>query len=214
MEKLVIFDLDGTVLDTVEDIADCMNMAITELGYEPRTYPEYRKVIGNDAPNFVRKLLGDMPYEKLMYIWNYYIPFVEKYGTNKTKVFDGIKQVCFALKEQGCKIVAYTNKTPDELVPFIDKFLLDLNFDLVVGVGGTEDAKPAPSGVKKILKKFNILPENAYIVGDGETDVLTAINAGVNCIAVLWGCRDKDFLESYGAKVFAETPEQLLKLRK
>jgi phosphoglycolate phosphatase-like HAD superfamily hydrolase len=99
MEKLVIFDLDGTVLDTVEDIADCMNMAITELGYQPRSYPEYRKVIGNDAPNFVRKLLGDMPFEKLMYIWNYYIPFVEKYGTNKTKVFKGIKEGVDKAKE-------------------------------------------------------------------------------------------------------------------
>lgn len=214
MEKLVIFDLDGTVLDTVEDIADCMNMAISELGYKPRTYPEYRKVIGNDAPNFVRKLLGDMPYDKIMYIWNYYIPFVEKYGTNKTKVFDGIKEVCFALKERGCKIVAYTNKTPDELEPFIDKFLKDLNFDLIVGVGGTEDAKPSASGVEKVLKRFNVSAENAYIVGDGETDVLTAVNAGINGIAVLWGCRDKDFLESYGAKVFAKNPTQLLDLIK
>ena len=70
MNKAVFFDLDGTVLDTQQDIADCMNMAITELGYEPRSYEEYRPVIGNDAPNFVRKLLGDMPYDKLMYIWN------------------------------------------------------------------------------------------------------------------------------------------------
>ena len=64
MQKVIFFDLDGTVLDTLQDIADCMNMAITELGYQPRTYAEYRKVIGNDAPNFVRKLLGDMPFEK------------------------------------------------------------------------------------------------------------------------------------------------------
>lgn len=214
MDKIVIFDLDGTVLDTAQDIADCMNMAISELGYEQRSYAEYRTVIGNDAPNFVRKLLGDMPYEKLMYIWNYYIPFVNKYGTEKTKYFDGVKEVLAVLRERGYKLVVYTNKTPDELLPFIDKFSLAEYFDLSVGAGGTEDAKPSATGVKKVLSKFNVLPENAYLVGDGETDVMTAINAGINCVAVLWGNRDKEFLEKFGAKVFAEKPEQLIELIK
>ncbi len=214
MNKAVLFDLDGTVLDTQQDIADCMNMALKELGYKERTYAEYRKVIGNDAPNFVRKLLGDMPEEKLMYIWNYYIPFVQKFGTLKSKVFSGIKEVLKEFKNRGYKLALYTNKTQDELEPFIDKFLFDLGFDVMLGVGGTIDAKPSPTALQRILKEFDVLPENAYFVGDGETDVLTAINAKINCVAVLWGNRDKEFLSKYGATVFAQKPQDLLEIIK
>lgn len=214
MNKMVLFDLDGTVLDTQQDIADCMNMAIVELGYEARSYQEYRKVIGNDAPNFVRKLLGDMPYDKLMEIWNYYLPFVHEHGTEKTTFFSGMKEVIKVLKERGFKLIAYTNKTPEENKPFEEKFLKDLEFDWVMAVGGTKHAKPSATGVQMALDKFGVLPENAYLVGDGETDVLTAINAKINCIAVLWGNRDREFLAEYGATVFAEKPEQLLDLIK
>ncbi|MBR2449683.1 MAG: HAD family hydrolase [Clostridia bacterium] len=214
MNKAVFFDLDGTVLDTQQDIADCMNMAITELGYKPRSYEEYRPVIGNDAPNFVRKLLGDMPYDKLMYIWNYYIPFVEKFGTRKTKVFDGIKDVLCTLKERGYKLILYTNKTPDELIPFIDKFLSDLNFDLIIGVGGTEYAKPKPEKVQQILNEFNVLPSNSYFVGDGETDMMTAVNSNTIAVGVLWGNRDKECLIQHGATVFAEKPLDILEIIK
>lgn len=214
MEKAVFFDLDGTVLDTQQDIADCMNMAIVELGYEPRTYAEYRKVIGNDAPNFVRKLLGDMPEEKLMYIWNYYIPFVEKFGTLKSKVFANVPYVIKTLKEKGFKVVLFTNKTPDELQPFKPKFLDALGFDLVVGVGGTDKAKPSPKAVLEILSNYKISPENSYIVGDGETDMMTAVNGALIGVGVLWGNRDERQLIESGAKHIAKTPIDLLEIIK
>ena len=210
MQKVIFFDLDGTVLDTLQDIADCMNMAIKDLGYQPKTYEEYRPVVGNDAPNFVRKLLGEMPREKLMYIWNYYIPFVEKYGTRKSKVFDGVKEALLTLKERGYKLVLYTNKTPDELLPFIDKFLSDLGFDLILGVGGTKLAKPCPDKVLDILKKFKTTKENAFFVGDGETDMLTAVNSGITAVGVLWGNRDREQLEESGANFIAKKPLELL----
>ncbi len=212
--KAVFFDLDGTVLDSQQDIADCMNMALKELGYEQRTYAEYRKVIGNDAPNFVRKLLGEMPYDKLMYIWNYYIPFVQKYGTEKSKLFDGIKEVLGELKNRGFKLILYTNKTPDELVPFIDKFLSNLGFDLIVGVGGTINAKPSPNEVQRILKELDVLPENAYMVGDGETDMVTAGNSNIIAVGVLWGNRDREELVESGAKFIAKSPDELLEIIK
>lgn len=214
MNKAVFFDLDGTALDTQQDIADCMNMALKELGYEEKTYAEYRKVIGNDAPNFVRKLLGDMPYDKLMYIWNCYIPFVQKFGTEKSKVFSGIKEVLGKLSARGYKLVLFTNKTPDELTPFIDKFLSDLGFDLMIGVGGTVNAKPSPNEVNRILRDFDVLPENTYMVGDGETDMLTAVNSNTIGVGVLWGNRDREELIESGAKFIAKTPADLLEIIK
>lgn len=212
--KAVFFDLDGTVLDTLEDISDCMNVALKDLGYAPRTYAEYKPVVGNDAPNFVRKLLGDMPYQKLMSIWNYYIPIVERYGTQKSKVFDGVKEVLTSLKRSGYKLILYTNKTPDELSPFIDKFLSDLGFDCIVGVGGTEYAKPNPNKVLSILNEFLVPCQNAYFVGDGETDMLTAVNANITAVGVLWGNRNMTQLLESGAKFIAKTPFELLEIIK
>lgn len=214
MNKVVIFDLDGTVLDTRQDIADCMNIAIKDFGYEQRSYDEYKQVIGNDAPNFMRKLLGDLPEDYLMKIWDYYIPIVEKYGTEKTKIFDGIKDVIITLKERGYKLCLCTNKTPFELEPFVDKFLSDLHFDYIVGVGGTKDAKPSPNEVFNILNKFNALAQNCYLVGDGETDILTALNAGVTPVGALWGNRTLEQLSNVGANIFAKTPLDLIDIIK
>ena len=214
MLKAVIFDLDGTVLDTREDVADCMNLVLKDLGYKQRTYDEYKQVIGLDGMNFVKRLLGDMPDEKAQYIWDYYIPFVHRYGVIKTKVFDGLKEVLQTLKERGYKLSAFTNKTPDELMPFIPRFLQELGFDDIVGVGGTPNAKPSPNEVFRILKDFGVSPENAYVVGDGETDILTAINAGANPVGVLWGNRSKEQLSLVGAKVFATYPKDLLEVIK
>lgn len=214
MNKVVIFDLDGTVLDTMQDIADCMNVALKDFGYEQRSYDEFKQVIGNDAPNFMRKLLGDIPNDYLMKIWNYYIPIVERHGTEKTKVFEGMKETLNILKERGYILSLCTNKTPDELEPFIGKFLADLPFDDIVGIGGTPNAKPSPNEVIRILKDFNASAKNSYLVGDGETDVLMALNAGITPIGALWGNRTKEQLAGVGAKIFAEKPMDVIDIIK
>ena len=111
MNKLAIFDLDGTVLDTKEDVSDCMNKTIVSFGYKERTYAEYKQVIGNDAVNFMRTLLGEMPIEKLMEIWRSYEKVYDRFGINKTKLFDGVKEVLITLKERGYKLSLLTNKS-------------------------------------------------------------------------------------------------------
>ena len=215
MVKVVFFDLDGTVLDTLEDIADCMNEAFVHFGYKEYPYNIVSKSVGLDSVTLVRSLLGKETTEKkAKEIWDYYTKIVEVKGTNKTKVFCGIKEVVEELKKRGYKVCAFTNKTEEELFPFIEKYLDDLNFDKISAVGGTDKCKPSPKEVLFTLEEYGVLPENAYVVGDGETDVLTAINAGATPIAVLWGNRTKEQLKGVGAKLFANTPEQLLSLIK
>ena len=102
----------------------------------------------------------------------------------------------------------------EELDPFIERFLSKLPFDRCVAIGGTTFAKPNPEMVLKILKEFGAERENAYFIGDGETDVMTARNAGIECVAVLWGCRTKEQLKEVGANIFAQMPKQLLDLIK
>ena len=212
MNKLAIFDLDGTVLDTQEDIADCMNKTIVNFGYKEKSYAEYKQVIGNDAVNFMRTLLGDLPTEKLMEIWHSYENVYKRYGINKTKIFDDIKDVLFSLKNRGYNLSLLTNKTPEELAPFLPVFFTDLPFDDVVAVGGTDGAKPSPKEVFRIISDFGVKKENTFLIGDGETDIISALNADITPIAVLWGNRTKEQLRKVGAKVFASNPLELLSL--
>lgn len=214
MEKVAIFDLDGTVLDTQEDIADCMNETIELFGYKKRSYAEYKQVIGNDASNFMRKLLGDLPTEKLMEIRRSYERVYDRYGIVKTKIFDGINEVLITLKERGYKLSLLTNKTPEELAPFIPAFFTNSPFDDIVGVGNTDGAKPSPKEVLRILSDFKVEKENAYLIGDGETDILAAINAEITPVAVLWGNRTKEQLKAVGANIFVDTPKEILDILK
>ena len=212
MEKVAIFDLDGTVLDTQEDIADCMNKTIELFGYKKRSYAEYKQVIGNDASNFMRKLLGDLPTEKLMEIWRSYEKVYDRYGIVKTKLFDGINEVLIALKERGYKLAILTNKPQITTEDVYKKYLSRYEFDKVVGQSANVKCKPDKEAVLWILKDLNVLPENTYFVGDGETDVMVANNAELKGIAALWGYRDREILEQYGAKIFAKSPLDLLNL--
>ena len=214
MEKVAIFDLDGTILDTKEDIADCMNKTIVNFGYQPRSYADYKQVIGNDAVNFMRTLLGDLPVEKLMEIWCSYEKVYDRYGIVKTKLFDDVKDVLTTLKGRGQKLSLLTNKTPEELAPFIPAFFIDLPFDDIVGVGNTDSAKPSPKEVFRILSDFGVEKENAYLIGDGETDILAAINAHITPIAALWGNRSREQLEAVGAKIFVKSPSEILTVLK
>ncbi len=215
MKKVIFFDLDGTVLDTLEDIADCLNEAFKHFGY--RAYPYYvvSKSVGLASTSIIRSILGNtVNVETASEIWDYYTKIVKVKGTEKTKVFDGMKEVIKGLKSHGHIVCAFTNKTHEELLPFIPKYLTELNFDKISAVGGTDRCKPSPDEVLNIISEYGITPENAYVVGDGETDILTALNAGATPIAVLWGNRSREQLQKVGAKLFAKTPEELLCLIK
>ena len=125
-----------------------------------------------------------------------------------------MKDAINSLKSRGYIVCAFANKTEEELLPFIPKYLTQLNFDKISAVGGTDRCKPSPKEVLNIISEYGVTPENAYVVGDGETDVLTAINAGAVPVAVLWGNRSKEQLQNVGAKKFAKTPSELLSLIK
>ena len=133
-------------------------------------------------------------------------------GSPKTKLFDGIAEVVKELKNRGYKIAVLSNKPQPSTDKVYEKYLKNLPFDMIVGENPKFKCKPDPAGALYILEKFGVAPENAYIVGDGETDVLTALNAKTNGIFALWGNRTKVQLKAVGGTVFAETPLDLLKL--
>ncbi|MBQ7236877.1 MAG: HAD family hydrolase [Clostridia bacterium] len=213
MEKVIIFDLDGTLLDTIKDIADNVNLTLERFGYPTLTEKEIMTYIGNGARNLIRRSvkveLSDNAFEE---VFRYYDALYSSSKSEKTCIFDGLDEVLIALKNKGYKLAILSNKQQAATDNVYEKYLKDYQFDMVVGQRDGVPIKPDPTEVKRILKTFNVLPENAYFVGDGDADVKVSLNAGINGISVLWGYREKRQLESVGAKVFAKTPSDLLDL--
>ncbi len=211
MKKLVIFDLDGTVLDTEEDLLICANELFEKFGYNKVDKQKIRKANGKDAIGYMRVLLGEgVSDEEIKSLWPHYLDLLSIKGADKTKVFDGLSEVLFELKKRGYVLTILTNKAQDELPIFKQKLLNNLPFDEITGIGGTPDAKPCPNEILRLLEKYDVQKENAFMVGDGEPDIITAINADINSIGVLWGNRTKEQLALVGAKTFAQNSTDLL----
>ena len=211
--KAVIFDLDGTLLDTVPDICAYVNVALKHFGYPLVTIADVTRFIGNGARNLIiRSLGGDKPDSVVDEVLAYYNG-VYNNGENKlTVVFDGIMSVLEELKKQGHKLVIMTNKPQRNTDGLYKRFFDKIGFDAVIGQSDKVKCKPDKTATVNVLNSLNVLPSNTYFIGDGETDVITAKNAGCKGIAVLWGYRTKEQLESAGATVFASNPQELFSL--
>ena len=211
MKKLVMFDLDGTVLDTEEDLLICANLLFEKRGYPQIDIVRVKQANGKDAVGYMGTLMGgNASLEEIKIVWSDYLDLIAQKGADNTKVFDGLEDVLFKLKEKDYILIILTNKSEEEMPIFKEKILNRLPFDEIIAVGGTEDAKPKPDAILKLLQKYNIEKENAFMIGDGLPDIITAVNAGVVPVAVLWGNRTKEELAEVGAKIFAEKTTELL----
>ena len=208
----VFFDLDGTLLDTVPDIRASLNATLAEFGYPGISYEETCAFVGNGAKKLVvRALKGDAEN-----VEEVYARFRERYGGSRnveTRVYDGIKELLARLKARGVKLAVVTNKPQNATERVIEKFFPD-TFDFVGGDDGSIPCKPDPSLARYAALTMRVAPRDCVFVGDGETDVLTAKNAGMREIAVLWGYRTREQLASAGATAFASSCSELEKMLK
>ncbi len=213
MVKAVIFDLDGTLLNSVEDIADNINLMLKKFGYNTRTVDEIKSFIGHGARNLVKNSLGGCETDaRVDECLAYYNDIYTNSGSPKTRLFEGVDKMLLALKQKGYKLAILTNKpqmTTDEVYK---EYLSKYSFDKVVGQRGNVKIKPDPTVVNQIINELGVSKENVYFVGDGEPDAQVAINAQVNGICVLWGFRTRRQLEDAGATVFAESPDKVVQL--
>ena len=215
MNKAVIFDLDGTLIDSLPDIAEHVNITLKHFGAPEKDYSVIRKTIGHGARNLIfrafdSKISEQETDERLAFYNRSYT----NSGSPKTKVFDGMGEVLVELKKRGYKLGLLTNKPQITTVGIYERLLSQYDFDAVVGFEPGMKIKPDPHSLLKILEDIDVLPENCYFVGDGEPDVQVAKNAGAKGISELWGYRDKDELERVGATVFVSTPSELLDIIK
>ncbi len=215
MNKAVIFDLDGTLIDSLPDIVDNLNIMLKHYGYPLVNISETMPRIGYGARHLVKKSIPvEISEIELDERLAYYNKFYTESGSPKTGLFDGVSDVLKQLKSRGYKLAILTNKPHETTLNVYDSYLKDFGFDMVIGASDKIKHKPNPDAVLKIMSELGIDGENAYFVGDGETDVTTAINAKIASIAVLWGYRNKSQLQEAGAIVFANVPADLLNLVK
>ena len=204
MKTAVLFDLDGTLLDTLEDLLDATNYALRVHGYPERTLSELRRFVGNGAYNQMRLSApeGTAP-EKVQALLDTYKPYYTAHCQNKTRPYAGVKE---ALQQLGKKYpLAIVSNKPDAAV----KQLCADWFPGIYALGEAADCprKPAPDMVFKAMAALGA--ERCVYVGDSEVDVRTAANAAVPCLCVLWGFRDREDLEKAGSVNYCENTEEI-----
>ncbi len=214
MNKLIIFDLDGTLIHSLPDIHEQVNITLEHFNYPLCTENQIRQYIGNGARHLVKCSFGNLTEEDLDQKLAYYNKIYTACGSPKTHVFEGMDKVMIALKERGYKLAILTNKPQMTTDKVYQKYLSQYGFDMVVGQSNNVKCKPDKTATLNILKTLDVSEENTYFIGDGQTDIETAYNANIKHIAVLWGYRDKDQLEKVGAKVFAQNPLDILDIIK
>ena len=208
--KAVIFDLDGTLLDTLEDLKDAVNYALNERGIPAQhTVPEMRRFFGNGILYALKQAEPDLGEEELAEVVKVFTDYYGKHCLDKTCPYEGISELVKTLKEEGYLMAIVSNKVDVAVKELAARFFPEI----AVAIGEREGIrrKPAPDTVLQAMKELNVSAGDSVYVGDSEGDLATASAAGLPCISVLWGFRDRELLLAEGAECFAETPEDVRK---
>lgn len=212
MIKGVIFDLDGTLANSIEDIADSMNIVLTEKGFPTYDYDTYKTFVGRGLKSLVENALpdsvNDTPtiescFNRLMSIYN-------ENCIVKTCLYPGIAELLTELQKRNIKIGVFSNKANELTQKVVKVLLADWTLEMVIGADGDIPRKPNPKGAILISSKMRISTEEIMYVGDSGIDMQTAENASMYAAGVLWGFRDMEELLENGAKVLLENPMDLL----
>ena len=204
--RAAIFDLDGTLLNTLDDLADATNAALRHFGFPERTTEEVRRFVGNGAERLIRLALPETATDPdVMEVLSWYKDYYAAHSQIKTRPYEGILEALAEVKAEFP--VAVVSNKPDEATKLLCKQYFGNVYAL--GEGSAMPRKPAPDMVRRAME--DIGAQTCVYVGDSEVDVLTAKNAGVPCLSVLWGFRDKETLLEAGADHFCENPADLLR---
>ena len=207
----VIFDLDGTLLYTLEDLTDCVNHTMDVFGYPERTIREIRQFVGNGIGKLIRRSIPEYVSDSQCEI--VLAEFKEYYTDNcqrKTRAYDGILDLIEKLKAKGIKLAIVSNKNDKAVKELNDKYFNGY-IDVAIGDRNGKLRKPAPDSVYEALEQLGSDVSHAIYVGDSDVDIETANNAGMMNVLVTWGFRDKELLVEKGGKNFIDSPGELLK---
>ena len=211
MYKTIIFDLDGTLLDTLTDLHSAVNAALSAYGLPSRTREEVRAFIGNGIVKLMQRAVGIADYPQMDGVIEAFKAYYGAHCKDETKPYDGVMEVLQKMAAAGVKTAVVSNKADFAVKLLAEEYFQGLLLD---AVGENESAgirkKPAPDSLLAVMEKLGAAAEDTLYVGDSEVDIQTAQNAGVACLSVTWGFKDKAFLVENGATLFADTPLEIL----
>lgn len=210
-----IFDLDGTLLDTLQDLANSVNYALRQYGLPEHSLDDVRRFVGNGVRLLMERAVPDgAQHPQFEAVFATFRQHYMEHSLDTTRPYDGIVETIHELKQRGCRLAVVSNKMMAATQDLVAHFFPEIE----VAIGEHEAAgirkKPAPDTVYEALRQLGLVvggfPADTVYVGDSDVDIATARNSGLPCISVLWGFRDKPFLLEHGATTFVSTPQELL----
>ena len=212
--RLIVFDLDGTLLNSLEDLADSANWVLEQHGFPTHPVDAYRYFVGDGVRKLIERILPqeERTEARIEQCRQEFVAYYKVHMEDKTSVYEGITELLVELKNRGLKIAVATNKVHIAVKPLMEKYFPEIRFDSMIGQREGIPVKPAPQIMFDILRETGCEPSEALHVGDTATDMQLAHNAGVTPVGVLWGYRPLKELQEAGAKFIIEKPEELLGL--
>lgn len=211
MYSVYIFDLDGTLLDTLQDLANSVNYALRKHDMPEHSIDDIRRFVGNGVRKLMERAVPEG--EQNPQFEATFATFRQHYmehSLDTTRPYDGIPELLRALKQKGCRLAVVSNKMMEATQELCAHFFPEI--EVAIGEHEAEGIrkKPAPDTVCEALRQLGCHKQGAVYVGDSDVDIMTARNSGLPCVSVLWGFRDRDFLTAHGATTFVSHPSELL----
>ena len=211
MIKAVIFDLDGTLLDTLEDLANACNYALKSCGFKIHHVKDYTRFVGNGRYKLIERIVPSKDKEVINKVLRLFDEYYGQHMVDMTKPYDGIIEMINKLKEKSVKIAVVSNKPHEFAEDVVRRYFGDA-FEITYGQRPNHPTKPDPKTVYEVIESLNVKKEECIYVGDSDVDVNTAKNAGVKSVGVSWGFRGEGELREAGADYIIKNPIELIKL--
>ena len=214
MVKCAIFDLDGTLINTIEDLGDAGNYTLKHYGIDDAwSYDDYKYMVGNGNRKLVERVFrGRIPAEQLEEAYRVFMEYYDRNKLNKTRPYDGIQDAIDTIKEKGIKVAVCTNKVQASAIGNLDHFFGENYFDAIIGQVDGVPTKPDPAMPRRALDALGCTAQEAVYFGDTSVDMQTAKNAGIEAVGVTWGFRKFDELFKEEPSVIIDDPSYIPKL--
>ncbi len=210
--RAILFDLDGTLVDTLDDLTAAMNYGLRRLGLPEHPAEVCRRMIGNGVDIFASRALGPDHQDLHGRLIEVMMPYYEAHCMDRSRVYEGVHGVLAELHRRGIRVAVVTNKDQPQAEKVMGHYFADGLFDAIVGVGPQVPVKPDPTGTRRVLDTFGVGSDQALFIGDSEIDYETAENAGVRFVGAAWGFRGRPALARLGVKTIIERPGEILNL--